>query len=235
MDFVPSPHGFLVGFLRQVMLEFAEQSRHGSLRTSVKFYACPLDGHIFPSLAPSTALNRSKIPPTLRSVIKVSPSTILPSSINSRRATPGRHPTWRGGVTHRPSRQKAILRMEVSITWPSERYSTTSLGVPGSMPTAGMPIRARARSYASRRVVFVLVKMEGDVGTVSRCMATKGSDVTKEEFGFSVAAKKRSSGLVNFWMGVDSTEIVPSCERTMRICKVVSFGIKPCIFSLGTL
>ena len=116
-------------------------------------YACQLDVHNsnnFPSLAPSTALNKSKTSSTLRSLIRISPSTILPSSTNRRRATPGRHPTWRDGVTHRSSRQKAMLRMEVSMTRPSAQYSTTSLGVPGSIPTAGIPTRVRARLYASR-------------------------------------------------------------------------------------
>jgi hypothetical protein len=32
----------------------------------------------------------------------------------------------------------------------------------------GIPTRVRARLYVSRRVVFVLVKMEGDVDSVSR-------------------------------------------------------------------
>lgn len=116
-------------------------------------YACQLDVHNsnnFPSLAPSTALNKSKTSSTLRSLIRISPSTILPSSTNRRRATPGRHPTWRDGVTHRSSRQKAMLRMEVSMTRPSAQYSTTSLGVPGSIPTTGIPTRVRARLYASR-------------------------------------------------------------------------------------
>lgn len=106
----------------------------------------------------------------------------------------------------------------------------TSFGVPGSTPTAGIPTRTRARSYASRRVVLVLVNMEGDVGTMSRYMATRGFDATRAEFGFNVAATKRSSGLVNFWMGADSTEIIPSCERTMRIWEGMSLGIKSRVF-----
>jgi len=138
--------------------------------SQIKLYACQSNVHDdnFPSLAPSTALNKSKISPTLRSAIRISPSTILPSSTKRRRATPGRHPTCRDGVTHRSSRQKAMLRIVVSITRPSARYSATSLGVPGSTPTAGIPTRVRARLYASRQVVFVLVKMEGEVGSVSR-------------------------------------------------------------------
>ena len=72
--------------------------------------------------------------------------------------------------------------------------------------------------------------MEGDVGIVSRCMATRGSDATEAEFGFNVAATKMSSRLVNFGMGVDSTEIVPSRESTMRICKAMSLGIERRVF-----
>jgi len=192
-------------------------------------YACQSDVHNddnFPSLAPSTALNKSKISPTLRFLTRISPSMILPSSTNRRRATPGRHPTWRDGVTHRSSRQKAMLRMEVSITRPSARYSATSLGVPGSIPTAGIPTLVRARLYVSRRVVFVLVKTEGIVGSVSRYTETRGFDVTKAEVGSNVAATKRSSSSLNLGMGVDSTEIFPCRQRRMRIYEAMRLEVK---------
>ena len=107
--------------------------------------------------------------------------------------------------------------MEVSITWPPERYNMTSSGVPGSTPTAGIPTRARARLYASRWVVFVLVNTEGEVGSVSRYTRTDDSNNSREEVGFNVAARKRSSGLLNFGTGAVSIENFPCFERTMRI------------------
>ena len=106
--------------------------------------------------------------------------------------------------------------MEVSITWSSERYNNTSLGVPGSTPTAGMPTRVRARLYTSRRVVFVLVNTEGDVGSVSRYTEIRGSEDDGVEVGFCVAAKKRSSGLFNLGTDADSIDIFPCFERTIR-------------------
>ena len=159
-------------------------------------------------------------------MIKISPSSIFPSSNNKRRATPGRHPAWRDGVTHLPSRQKARLRIEDSITWPSGRYSATSLGVLGSTPMAGIPTRARARLYTSRWVVFVLVNTEGVVGSVSRYTEMRDWSVAKPEVGFDVAAMKRPSGLFSLGTGVDSTEIFPRCERTMRIYSAISLGTK---------
>jgi hypothetical protein len=75
-------------------------------------------------------------------------------------------------------------------------------------------------------VVFVLVNKEGDVGPVSRYTEMGASDTTKAEVGFNVAAAKRSSGLFNFGVGVDSTEMFPCCERTMRIYDMMSLRIK---------
>ena len=153
-----------------------------------QFYSYRLDVHSLANLAPSTALNDIKISPTLRSVTNIWPSIILPSSIKRRRAIPGRHPAWRGGVTHRPPRRKATLRMEVSITCPSGQCNITSFGVPGSTPTAGIPTLARARLNASRWVVLVVVNTEGEVGSVSRCTEIEGSDGRWEEIGFDIAA-----------------------------------------------
>jgi len=72
----------------------------------------------------------------------------------------------------------------------------------------------------------VVVNMEGDVGTVSMYTEMGGFGTTGAELGFNVTATKRSSGLVNFGMRVDSTKIFPCSERTMRICELMSLGIK---------
>jgi len=94
------------------------------------------------------------------------------------------------------------------------------------MPIAGIPTRVRARLYISRRVDFVLVKTEGDVGSVSRYTEMRGSDITRAEVGFNVAATKISSNLLNFGMGLDSTEMFPCRERRMRIYDAMRLEIK---------
>jgi hypothetical protein len=85
------------------------------------------------------------------------------------------------------------------------------------MPTAGIPTRARARLYASRRVVFVLVNMEGDVGSVSRYTEIGSSNGGEEEVGFNVAEKKRSFFSPNFGTGAGSTVMSPCFDKRMRI------------------
>ena len=63
----------------------------------------------------------------------------------------------------------------------------------------------------------MVVKTEGDVGSVSRYTEMRGSDITGVEVGFNVAATKRSSSSLNPGMGMDSTVIFPCRERRMRI------------------
>ena len=77
----------------------------------------------------------------------------------------------------------------------------------------------------------MLVNTEGEVGSVSRYTEMGGSRVTKGEVGFDIATMKRASGLFNFGMGTDSTEIFPGCERTMRIYSAISLRTKPWYFS----
>ena len=55
----------------------------------------------------------------------------------------------------------------------------------------------------------------------------RGSDITKVEAGFNLAAKKSSPGSLSFGMGVDSTKISPCCERRTRICKPMSLEVTP--------
>jgi len=73
----------------------------------------------------------------------------------------------------------------------------------------------------------VLVNTEGDVGSVSRYTEMGGSDISEAEVGFNVAIAKGSLDIFNFGTGVDSTEILPFCERVMRTYDTVSLNIKP--------
>lgn len=71
----------------------------------------------------------------------------------------------------------------------------------------------------------MLVKTEGDVGSVSRYTEIEGSDGGKDVM-FNVATRKGSSRLSNFGMGVDSIEISPCFERRNRICCAMSLIMK---------
>jgi len=84
---------------------------------------------IFPRRQPEIALKMSIQSPGLRESFMssaFSASRTSPCSRSHCLTVPLRHPTWRGGVDHPPSRQSATLDTDVSVISPSGLYRRTS-------------------------------------------------------------------------------------------------------------